>query len=201
MEAILVVKELVTKKAIGKINIPKRRGPKGYKTFLKVRLLLYEKLKGYFSTRKLRNHLQKRPNILMKLELKTLPSRKTIDRWKKQLGEILEQFIRLTGDNYIQTKLSEWTILDSTPMEDENDTEAKTGYTSKGKFRGFKLHMSCDEYEVPLRAIVTTGNVHDSQKGKHLLAPTPLTGGDAGYDDKEIKKAAKQLGSKPIIVH
>ena len=201
MEALTVVNEILTNKVIGKIIIPIKRGPKGYPLLLRLKLLLYGELKGFFSTRMLRKHFQKRPDALKKLGFKTLPDKRTIDRWKHKLANELQQLVKLMGDCYIQRKLSEWTILDSTPIEDEKDPEAKTGYTSKGKFKGFKLHMSCDENEVPLRAVVTTGNVHDSTKAEELLAPTLLTGGDAGYDNEKVKKATKEQGSKPIFVH
>lgn len=201
MKALTIVKEVITKKVIGKIKVPVRTGPKGYPLFLRLRLLVYGKIKGFFSTRMLVKHLEKRPDIVKKLDFETAPSKRTIDRWKKGLVNELKQLVKLSGDNYLQTKLSEWAILDSTPIEDEMDSEARVGYTSKGKFKGFKLHMSCDEHEVPLRAVVTTGNVHDSTMAEELLAPTKRTGGDSGYDNRELKKSARKIGSKPIFVH
>lgn len=201
MKALAIVNEILTNKVIGKIKVPTKPGPKGYPLPLRFKLLLYGKLKGFFSTRMLRKHLKKSPVVLKKLGFETLPDRRTIDRWKHKLDTKLQQLVKLTGDCYIQRKLSEWTILDSTPLVDEKDPEAKVGYTSKGKFKGFKLHMSCDEYEVPLRAVVTTANVHDSTKAEELLAPTPRTGGDAGYDAKEVKKAIREQGSKPVFIH
>jgi IS5 family transposase len=201
MEALEIVKDILTDKSISQIKRRVRPGPKGYKLLLKLRLLLYAHLNGYFSTRKLRKHLKKRPEMLKSLGFQALPDKRTIDRWKKKLDNELQQFVRLTGDRYLQRKLSEWTILDSTPLVDEFDIEAKVGHNSQGTFKGFKLHMSCDEYEVPLRAVVTTANVHDSAKAEELLAPTKRTGGDSGYDAEKIKKAVKNIGSKPIFVH
>lgn len=201
MEALDVVNEVLTDKSIAQIKIDLRPGPKGYALLLRLRLLLYGHLKSYFSTRKLKKHLQKYHSVLRQLGFKNLPDRRTIYRWKHQLNSELEQIVRLTGDKYLQTKLSEWTILDSTPLVDGQDPESRIWYNSQGKFIGFKLHMSCDEHEVPLRAVVTTANVHDSQKAGVLLAPTERTGGDSGYDSKEIKKAAREQGSKAIFVH
>lgn len=201
MEALNVVNEVLTDKSIAKIQVRKHPGPKGYVLILRLRLILYGHLMALFSTRKLRNHLKKRPEILKRLGFQTLPDRRTIDRWKKRLDNELKQLVRLTGDKYLQTNLSEWAILDSTPLIDEFDAEAKVGHNSQGMFKGFKLHMSCDEFEVPLRAVVTTANVHDSTKAEELLAPTKKTGGDSGYDAEKIKKAAKNIGSKPIFVH
>ena len=96
---------------------------------------------------------------------------------------------------------SEWTVLDSTPIPDKNDYEGRIGYSSRGKFFGFKLHASCDEHQVPLRAVFTTGNVHDSTQAEQLLAPTNKVGGDSAYDVKRIKKACKAQGSRPYFVH
>ena len=96
---------------------------------------------------------------------------------------------------------SAWTILDSTPIPDEKDYEGRTGYSSRGKFFGFKLHASCDEHQVPLRAVFTKGNVHDSTQAELLLAPTPRVGGDSAYDVKRIRKACRAQGSKPYFVH
>ncbi len=201
MEALDIVNEVITHKSIAQINIKLHPGPKGYILLLRLRLLLYAHLMALFSTRRLAKHLKKRPEKLKFLGFQKLPDRRTIDRWKKKLDKEVEQLVRLTGDKYLQTKISEWTILDSTPLVDEFDSEAKIGHNSQGMFKGFKLHMSCDEHEVPLRAVVTTANVHDSAKAEELLAPTKRTGGDSGYDSKSIKRAAKGIGSKPIFVH
>lgn len=201
MEALDVVNEVLTQKVIAQIIVRVKRGPKGYQLILRLRLLLYAHLMAIFSSRKLRKHLLKRPEKLNGLGFETIPDRRTIDRWKHQLGSEFQQLVRLTGDNYLQTKLSEWTILDSTPLIDEEDPEATVGYNSQGRFIGFKLHMSCDEHEVPLRATVTQANVHDSQRASELLAPTHYNGGDSAYESKEIKKEVKYLGSKPIFAH
>ena len=201
MESLDIVKEVLTDKFIASIEIPVRPGPEGYELVLRLRLLLYAHLKGYFSSRKIRKHLIKNPKVLKQLGFKTLPNKRTIDRWKKKLVNVMSQIIRLAGNNYLKLRGSEWTIVDSTPLEDEKDKDAKVGYTSKGKFKGFKLHMSCDESEVPLRAEFTTGNVHDSQKGQELLAPTPRSGGDSGYDAKSIKQTARSMDSKMLTGH
>jgi len=201
MEALDVVLEVLHKNITEDIAIIVRRGPEGYGLLLKLRLLLYAMLMETFSTRKLLKHLMKRPSIWRKLGFKTCPSKRSIDRWKKALDYELQQVITITGNRYLQLSKSEWTILDSTPMVDEDDPEATLGYNSQGPFIGFKLHMSCDEKEVPLRAVVTQAHVHDSQKAEDLLAPTPRTGGDAGYDAARIKQAAKEFGSKAVFSH
>ena len=201
MKAIEVVLHSVHKNISEEIVIRVRPGPKGYPLFLKLRLLLYGILKEIFYTRKLYNHLKKHPEILKLLGFNRLLNRRTIDRWKHKLGYELQQVINLTGDRYLRLNGSEWAILDSTPIEDEQDPDATVGHNSKGSFIGFKLHMSCDEYEVPLRAVFTQAHVHDSQKGEELLVPTPRGGADAGYDNETLKKKARELGMKLITVH
>jgi hypothetical protein len=94
-----------------------------------------------------------------------------------------------------------WTLLDSTPLADEKDKEGKWGKTTRGWFKGFKLHLGCDEFSVPLRADFTTGNVHDRKPAAKLLATTPCTGADSAYDDKKLKAKARRNGSVPHIVH
>lgn len=201
MQAIDVVRETINKKIAEKIVVVLRRGPKGYSLMLRLRILLYGILKEFFQTRDLIRHLKKRPKVWKKLGFKTRPSRSSIDRWKKDLEYELEQVIVMVGNNYMQLNESEWTILDSTPIVDENDPEATTGYNSQGQFIGFKLHMSCDEFEVPLRATFTQAHVHDSQEAHNILAPTPRVGGDSAYDFDELKKSVKEQKSKGTFVH
>lgn len=201
MEALNITKEVLTDKLIGCMELPVHPGPEGYEMILRMRLLLYGHLKGYLTTRKLRKHLMKHNEVLKRLGFKTLPDRRTIDRWKKKLANVLPRLIRTTGNMYLRLRGSKWTIIDSTPLEDEEDPDARIGHTSKGWFKGFKLHMSCDELEVPLRAVFTTGNVHDSVKGEELLAPTPHSGGDSGYDVDRIRRAARSMSSTLITAH
>lgn len=201
MEALDVVLEVLHKNITKQIVTVVRKGRKGYVLVLRLRLLLYATLMEIFFTRELVKHLKKRPHVWKKLGFKICPSKRSIDRWKKAVDYELQQVVTLAGNRYLQLNQSEWTILDSTPLIDENDPDATIGHNSQGEFVGFKLHMSCDEKEVPLRATVTQAHVHDSQKANDLLAPTPRTGGDAAYDAEEIKKAARALKSIPIFVH
>ena len=96
---------------------------------------------------------------------------------------------------------SEWTIIDSTPIRDQDNPDAVKGYSSQGAFWGFKLHVSCNESCVPLRATFTNGNMHDSKQATFLLAPTPKVGGDSAYDFQELKIEVIEQGSKGYFVH
>jgi hypothetical protein len=201
MEALDIVKEVLDDKLIVCLELPVHSGPEGYPIILRMKLLLYGHLKGYLTTRKLKKHVMKHPEILKQLGFKTIPDRRTIDRWKIKLANYLSKIIKMIGNIYLQLRGSTWTIIDSTALEDEKDPDAKVGYTSKGKFKGFKLHMSCDESEVPLRATFTTGNVHDSVKAEELLATTQRSGGDSAYNAQRIKQAAKTKESTLITSH
>lgn len=194
MEALNVVLHTLHKNIADEIVVQVRRGPKGYALVLKLRLLLYATLKEIFSTRKLVKHLKKRPEIIYQLGFEKIPDKRTIDRWKHNLAYELKQVVKIVGTRYMRLNGSKWTILDSTPLQDENDPDATVGYNSQGQFIGFKLHMSCDEKNVPLRATVTQAHVHDSQQAEYLLAPTPKGGADSAYESKAIKRRARSFG-------
>jgi hypothetical protein len=198
--ALAIVTTVIDKKLVEKVE-RQRRGPKGHGMLCILRLLVYAILMQHFSSRKLDKHLRKRCQVWQRLGFKSRPSFVSITRWRKRYQREFEECIALLGDAYIVQRGSVWTLLDSTPLEDEADHDARVGHCSKGEFKGFKLHMSCDEDRVPLRATFTTGNVHDSVMGEHLLAPTPLTGGDAGYDAEALKNTIRNAKSIPIFVH
>ena len=180
--ALAIVTTVIDKKLVEQVQ-RQQRGPKGYGLLAVTRTLLYAVMEEVFSTRKLHRRLGKKPWVAQKLGLPRCPDKRTLDRWKRRYWHELEQLVTLLGDRYlILQRGREWTILDSTPLEDPNDPDARVGYTSRGEFKGFKVHQSCDEHSVPLRALVTTGNIHDSVPAAQLLAPTPRVGGDAGYD-------------------
>lgn len=178
-----------------------RRGPKGYGLLLKFRLLVYSVLKEIFSTRRLIKHLKKRPYVLKRLGFDKMPCRRTIDSWFSKYDFVLDRLIKIVGDRYLQLNDSEWTILDSTPIKDKADPDARKGYSSQGPFWGFKVHASCDEYCVPLRATFTKGNIHDSQEAFMLLAPTKRVGGDSAYDSEKLKIEVIEQGSEGYFVH
>jgi hypothetical protein len=163
--------------------------------------LLYSVLAEIFSTRELIKHLRKHPAILKRFGFPRLPCRRVIDGWFEKYSSVLDDLIRITGNHYLQLNQSEWTLLDSTPIEDWEDPDARIGYTSKGIFKGFKVHMSCDEYCVPLRATFTTGNVHDSKEAFMLLAPTKRVGGDSAYNFEKLKITIAEQNSEGYFSH
>lgn len=197
--AATVVTTVINLKLVESVQRP-RRGAPGYGLLAIMRVLVYALLAECFTTRKLRRHRRKRPGVVAQLGLGQCPHKRTFDRWRRRYQPELEALIERLGDLYVVQRGSRWTILDSTPLEDERDPDARVGHTSKGAFKGFKLHMSCDEDRVPLRAHFTTGNVHDIAVAERLLAPTPLTGGDAGYDAAWLKDLCRARDSFPIFV-
>jgi len=200
MQTVDVVIGVLNKSVVDSIS-KKRRGPKGYGLLRILRLLLYSVLAEIFSTRELVKHLRKRPRVLKELGFAKLPCRRALDGWFEKYDGLLDTIIQITGDRYLQLNKSEWTLIDSTPIEDPEDPDARWGHTSRGKFKGFKVHMSCDEFRVPLRAVFTTGNVFDGTKAHEILAPTPRVGGDAAYDFQELKISVLEQGSKGYFVH
>jgi hypothetical protein len=200
MQTIDVVLNVINKVTVAQVWYL-RRGPKGYGLLLIFRLLAYSVLKEIFTTRRLVKHLRKNPHVLMKFGFKKMPCRRTIDSWFVKYDSVLDRLIKIVGDTYLQLNESEWTILDSTPIRDRDDPDAKKGYSSQGPFWGFKLHASCDEYCVPLRATFTTGNIHDSQEAFMLLTPTRKIGGDSAYDFEDLKIEVVDQKSRGYFVH
>ena len=200
MQTVNVVIGVLNKSCVEQINFV-RRGPKGYGLLPIMRLLLYSVLKEIFSTRLLVKHLKKRPCVWKRFGFRRIPSRRSLDDWFQKYEGLLDKLISIVGDQYLQLNESEWTILDSTPIRDKSDPDARKGYSSQGPFWGFKIHTSCDEYLVPLRATFTTGNIHDSKQATLLLAPTKRVGGDSAYDFRELKMEVVEQGSKGYFVH
>jgi transposase len=92
-------------------------------------------------------------------------------------------------------------IADSTPLVDLYDIEARWDHTSRGKFRGFKLHTVVNQLGLPLKATVTPGNRYDSPLLPNLLDDLEATYvlADAGYDSKSNIKAVKVIGAQLVI--
>ena len=86
------------------------------------------------------------------------------------------------------------------------DSGAKKG--SKGQleyWRGYKLHLSVGDGDLPLSAILTSASTHDSQVAIPLMQMTAqrVTGLydllDAAYDATAIHDYSRRLGHVPII--
>ena len=166
-----------------------------------MKLLVYAQLKDIHKDETLERHLRMNSKIVKGLELKGVPDRTTIGRWKRRYEFVAkEAFEKLAGLIGIIVP-SELLVVDSTPLEDTRDPDARIGFYSRGPFKGFKVHVSVDQLGLPRKARITTGNRHDSpflpelisgQKAKDVIA-------DAGYDSKRNRKACMGIGARPHI--
>jgi hypothetical protein len=199
MEACEVVRLFVNKAIVS--AEPKRRGNPGYGRLRAIRVLVYARLKGLENDTRLVEHLRKHMQAVKTLGLSTVPDRTTIGRWWRRYLNLLEEtFRKISGMLQLVTPTT-LLIVDSTPLVDLYDMEACWGYTSRGKFRGFKLHAAVNQLGLPLRAVVTPGNRYDSPflpgliedlEAEYVLA-------DAGYDSKTNDRAVKAIDAEPAI--
>jgi len=77
-------------------------------------------------------------------------------------------------------------------IEDPSDPDARKGKTSKGWSEGFKLHVGINQLRIPVRAVFTTGNKHDSPMLPYLLVMCIFLLGDEGYDSKENRRKVRE---------
>jgi transposase len=199
MEACEVVRLFVNKAIVS--AEPKRRGNPGYGRLRAIRVLVYARLKGLENDTRVVEHLKKHTQISGKLGLSSVPDRTTVGRWWRRYLGLLEETFEKIADMLQLIAPTTFLIVDSTPLVDLYDVEAGWGHTSRGKFRGFKLHAAVNQEGLPLRAVVTSGNRYDSPflpkliddlEANYVLA-------DAGYDSKANARAVNAIDAKPVI--
>jgi len=199
MEACEVVRLLINKAIVP--AEPKRRGNPGYGRVKALRVLVYARLKGLENDTRVVQHLRKHQWITKTLGLEKVPNRTTVGRWWRHCLRSLEQtFINIT--NMLQLiEPTKTVIVDSTPLVDLYDMEARWGHTGRGKFRGFKLHTAVNQLGLPLRAVVTPGNCYDGPFLPKLIwdLEADYVLADAGYCSKRNIEAAKDIGAVPFI--
>ena len=159
MEACEVVRLLVNKAIVS--AEPKRRGNPGYGRVKALRVLVYARLKRLDNDTRIVEYLKKHADICRTLGLCRVPDRTTVGRWWRRYISVLEETFLKTADMLQLIEPTRIVVVDSTPLVDLYDMEAEWGYTSRGKFRGFKLHAAVNQQGLPLRAIVTPGNKFD----------------------------------------
>ena len=199
MEACELVRLIVNKTIVP--AQPKRRGNPGYGQLKAIRILVYARLKGLQNDTRIYWHLKKHPAQAKVLGLQQIPDRTTIGRWWRRYFNLLEETLKKTV-NILQALVpTTHLIADSTPLVDLYDMEAKWGFTCRGRFKGFKMHVVVNQLGLPLKAIVTPGNRFDSiflpkliedLEAQYVLA-------DAGYHSLQNIKAVKDMGAMPII--
>jgi hypothetical protein len=199
MEACELVRLIVNKTVIP--QEPKRAGNPGYGQLKAVRTLVYARLKGLQNDTRIIWYLKKHPSDATKLGLYRIPDRTTIGRWWRRYIYLLEETFQKTADTIQVLVPTTHLIVDSTPLVDLYDMEAKWGFSSRGPFKGFKLHAVVNQLGLPLKAIVTPGNRFDSiflpkliedLEAQYVLA-------DAGYHSLKNIKAVEAIGAVPII--
>jgi hypothetical protein len=199
MEACEVVR-LIVNKAIVPAE-PKRRGNPGYGRVKALRVLVYARLKGLDNDTRVVEHLKKHPWIAKTLGLDAVPDRTTVGRWWRRCLSVLEEvFVKIADilQLAIPTKIA---VIDSTPLVDLYDMEAQWGHTSRGKFRGFKLHAAVNQLGLPLRALVTPGNRFDGPFLPRLIEDleTDYVLADGAYCSKANFKAVLAMNAVPVI--
>ncbi len=180
---------------------PKRAGNPGYGRKTAIRVLVYARLKALENDTRIIWHLQRHPQFAHTLGLYSIPDRTTIGRWWIRYHHLLEEIMIKIADTIRDIVPTTHLIVDSTPLKDMYDMEAKWGFTSRGPIKGFKLHVAVNQLGLPLRAIVTSGNRFDSiflpkliedLEAQYVLA-------DAGYHSLDNLRAVKAIGAEPII--
>jgi hypothetical protein len=199
MEACEVVR-LFVNKAIVSVE-PKRRGNPGYGPLKAIRVLVYARLKGLENDTRIVEHLKKHTSTARTLGLCKVPDRTTVGRWWRRYLNLLEETFGKISDMLQLVTPTTFLIVDSTPLVDLYDMEAGWGHTSRGKFRGFKLHAAVNQLGLPLRAVVTTGNRYDSPFLPGLIEDleADYVLADAGYDSKANSSAVKEIDAEPVI--
>jgi len=153
-----LIRQIVNKKIVPQKS---GRGRRGYGNLLIARLLIFAILARIFTNKGLRTYLEQHSDIVKQLGFQKIPHRTTISRWKKKhflLRKVIENLgsmIQLLIPNILL-------IFDSTPIEDRKDPDAKVGYYSRGLFVGFKIHLAVNQSKMPIKAVFTPGNVHNS---------------------------------------
>lgn len=199
MEACEVVRLLVNKAIVP--AEPKRPGNPGYGRVKALRVLIYARLKRLDNDTRIVEHLKRHPWIAKTLGLEAVPERTTVGRWWRRYLNVLEEvFVKIADilQLAIPTKIA---VVDSTPLVDLYDMEARWGHTSRGKFRGFKLHAVVNQLGLPLRALVTPGNRFDGpflpKLVEDLEADYVLA--DGAYHSKANFKAVRAINAIPVI--
>lgn len=199
MEACEVVR-LFVNKAIVPAEL-KRAGNPSYGRVKALRILVYARLKGLDNDTRIVEHLKKHLFAAKTLGLSSVPDRTTVGRWWRRYLSILEETFHNIANMLQLIEPTKAVIVDSTPLVDLYDMEARWGHTGRGKFRGFKLHTAVNQLGLPLRALVTPGNRYDGPFLPKLIEDleADFVLADAGYCSKQNIDAVKDMGAVPVI--
>jgi len=199
MEACEVVRRIVNKTVVPAES--KRRGNPGYGQLRAIRVLVYSRLKGLTNDTRIVGHLKRHHQDAKTLGLSSVPDRTTVGRWWRRYLSLLEETLKKMADMLRLMMPTTHLIADSTPLVDLYDMEARWGITSKGPFKGFKIHAVVNQAGLPLKAVVTTGNCYDSPFLPRLIEDleAEYVLADAGYNSQRNFKAVRDIGAKAVI--
>jgi ribosomal protein L30/L7E len=199
MEACEVVRLFVNKAIVP--AEPKRRGNPGYGRLRALRVLVYARLRGLENDTRVVEHLKKHKDVCRTLGLRRVPDRTTVGRWWRRHLSLLGEAFKKIADMLQLGTPNTTVVVDSTPLVDLYDMEAGWGHTSRGKFRGFKLHAAVNQLGSPLRAVVTPGNRYDSPFLPMLIQDleADYVLADAAYDSKINISAVEPINAEPVI--
>ena len=124
---------------------PRRRGNPDYPRLQAVRLLVYAWLKGIGTDKALVCHLNKKRRAVRAFGFKRVPHRTTVGRWWRRYAELLKELFEELARLFQHPLPCRLLVVDSTPLEDGKYLEAKWGFTSRGPFKGFKLHVAVNQ--------------------------------------------------------
>ncbi len=189
---------------LNKVTIPaepKRAGNPGYGRKTAIRVLVYSRLKGLENDTRIFWHLKHHQQDAKKLGLTKVPDRTTIGRWWIRYPPLLEAVMNKIADIIKDNIPTTHLIVDSTPLKDMYDLEAKWGFTSRGPVKGFKLSVAVNQLGLPLRAKVTPNNCFDSPILPKLIEDleADYVLADAGYHSLKNLQAVRDMGAVPII--
>jgi hypothetical protein len=115
MEACEVVRLFVNKTGVS--AGPKRRGNPGYGRLKALRVLVYARLKGLETDRRVVEHLKKCTWAAKKLGLSSVPDRTTVGRWWRRCLSLLKETFKISSMLRLITPTT-LLIADSTPLVD-----------------------------------------------------------------------------------
>jgi hypothetical protein len=139
--------------------------------------------------------------IARTLGFEAAPDRTTVGRWWRRYRALLEEIFIKIADILQLAVPTTIAVVDSTPLVDLYDMEAEWGHTSRGKFRGFKLHAAVNQVGLPLRALVTSGNKFDGPFLPKLIEDleADYVLADGAYCSKANLRAVREINAKPVI--
>ena len=212
---------------------PTRRGPRGHSAIVLWHCFVAKYRLGMDSTDAFIRALNDNPYLAKAcgiLSAEAIPHKSTFSRFFAKLSKRKYQHLvkdvsrKLVQRCYAElpgfgqrtaldsTTLKAWSNGGKTPKSDPDaGWSVKKGSNSMQEYKyGYKLHLLADcEYELPIAANVSAGNVHDVTRASNVLSEARYTTGkstpryvmlDAGYSSIELVRLIEnQYSSKAIL--